>query len=290
LRQSAQRAEAPPSWKQEVNRRLAAHNGRKTAQAGQPEAVAGPQLAAGSVAAKAAARVAARYAKAPSYSEMLADEARAAVRAAEAASRAALEAQAAAESVLAGLEAATEAPRAWEAEFFSSADREPQWDEPMAPIQPVERMQKAHAVPNPAPAKPTAMVGLPIQLDRKTLLMGGGGAAGAIVLVFLFAMLLRKRKKKVVLATAAAELASGDTPAGRAALAAAQAQQDLESQLAERDALQQRSDAQVLTNLKLAPVITKKAEVLAKHLREKIAKEPDIAGQILRTWIREEEL
>jgi flagellar biosynthesis/type III secretory pathway M-ring protein FliF/YscJ len=65
--------------------------------------------------------------------------------------------------------------------------------------------------------------------------------------------------------------------------------QDLESQLAERDALQQKSDAQMLNSLKLAPVITKKAEVLAKHLRERIAKEPDIASQILRTWIREEE-
>jgi hypothetical protein len=51
--------------------------------------------------------VAARYANAPSFSEMLAEEARGAVRAAEAASRAALEAQAAAESVLAGLEAAS---------------------------------------------------------------------------------------------------------------------------------------------------------------------------------------
>ena len=69
----------------------------------------------------------------------------------------------------------------------------------------------------------------------------------------------------------------------------AKAQQELEIKLAERDALQQKSDAQVLTNLKLAPVITKKAEVLAKHLREKIAKEPDVAAQILRTWIREEE-
>jgi flagellar biosynthesis/type III secretory pathway M-ring protein FliF/YscJ len=37
-------------------------------------------------------------------------------------------------------------------------------------------------------------------------------------------------------------------------------------------------------------VITKKAEVMAKHLRERIAKEPDIAAQILRTWIREEEM
>jgi len=45
----------------------------------------------------------------------------------------------------------------------------------------------------------------------------------------------------------------------------------------------------VLSSLKLAPVITKKAEVLAKHLREKITKEPEVSAQILRTWIREEE-
>ena len=63
----------------------------------------------------------------------------------------------------------------------------------------------------------------------------------------------------------------------------------LESQLAERDALQAKMDAQALSSLKLAPVITKKAEVLAKHLREKIAKEPEVSVQILRTWIREEE-
>jgi uncharacterized RDD family membrane protein YckC len=55
--------------------------------------------------------VAARYANAPSYSEVLADEARAAVRAAEAASQAALHAQAAAESILASLEAGLEADR-----------------------------------------------------------------------------------------------------------------------------------------------------------------------------------
>ena len=45
-------------------------------------------------------------------------------------------------------------------------------------------------------------------------------------------------------------------------------------------------DAQALSSLKLAPVITKKAEVFAKHLREKIAKEPEISVQILRSWIR----
>ena len=67
------------------------------------------------------------------------------------------------------------------------------------------------------------------------------------------------------------------------------ADKQLLSQLAERDALQQKMDAQVLSSLKLAPVITKKAEVLAKHLREKIGKEAEISAQILRNWIREEE-
>jgi uncharacterized RDD family membrane protein YckC len=55
-------------------------------------------------AAQAAARVAARYAKAPSYSEMQASEARSALRKAEVATRAALEAQVEAQAMLAGLE------------------------------------------------------------------------------------------------------------------------------------------------------------------------------------------
>ncbi len=60
----------------------------------------------GSRAAQAAKRVAERYAQAPSYSELLADEARNAMRAAEAASKAAQQAQAAVQYVLDGLEAA----------------------------------------------------------------------------------------------------------------------------------------------------------------------------------------
>jgi flagellar M-ring protein FliF len=144
-------------------------------------------------------------------------------------------------------------------------------------------------VNTPTAPKPTGVAGLPIQFDRKTLLIGGGAAALLIVVGFLFAMLRRKRKKKAIKVAAAAELAAGDTAAARAALSAANAEKNLEEQLAERDALQQKSDAQVLTNLKLAPVITKKAEVLAKHLRERVAKEPDVSAQILRAWIREEE-
>jgi uncharacterized RDD family membrane protein YckC len=101
-----------PSWKQEVNERVAAHLHRKTPPADEAgasrESRPAPVGRAAQAAAQAAARVAARYANAPSYNEMLAEEARAAVRAAQAASRAALEAHAAAQSILDGLEAASE--------------------------------------------------------------------------------------------------------------------------------------------------------------------------------------
>jgi uncharacterized RDD family membrane protein YckC len=95
--------EPTPSWKKEVSRRVAAHKSHKGA--APAEAQSRPETRTGSSrAAEAAARVARRFAQAPSYDEMLADEARAALRAAEAASQAALQAQAAAESVLASLE------------------------------------------------------------------------------------------------------------------------------------------------------------------------------------------
>lgn len=113
-----------PQWKEEVNRRIAAHKNRK-GQPSEPETHADPNLGA-SRAAQAAARVAARYAKAPSYSQMQAEEARVAVRAAEIATKVALEAQAVAETALAELHAATQAAR------------RPAVVQPIAPVRKVE--------------------------------------------------------------------------------------------------------------------------------------------------------
>ena len=130
MRQSAQKVEDALSWKEEVNRRVAEHKGRKNDVANEPKASPDSQHAAGTRAAQAAARVAARYAKAPSYNELMAEEARAAVRAAEAASKAALEAQAAAENVLAGIEAASSAQQTtWDEEFFNAAEPGPSADQ-----------------------------------------------------------------------------------------------------------------------------------------------------------------
>ena len=87
MSKSAIQVGSAPSWKQEVNRRLAAHK-RRMGTSAEPEMPLEDQHSAGSRGAEVAAR------------------------AAEAASRAALEAQAAAESVLAELEAASEAEAA----------------------------------------------------------------------------------------------------------------------------------------------------------------------------------
>jgi uncharacterized RDD family membrane protein YckC len=95
-----------PSWKQEVNRRLAAHKSRKGLSVAPPEPAVN-RAGVTSRAAQAAAAVAARYAKAPSYSQMQAEEARTAVRAAEIATQVALQAQANAHAVLADMHAAS---------------------------------------------------------------------------------------------------------------------------------------------------------------------------------------
>jgi len=112
-------ANATAAWKQEVNQRLAAHRNRR----GGPQEDAGGRdenpRTASARAAEAAARVAARYAKAPSYSQLLAGEARAVVRAAGVAAEAARHAQAAAEAVLAGLESGPR-PALWEQEMLDS--------------------------------------------------------------------------------------------------------------------------------------------------------------------------
>jgi flagellar M-ring protein FliF len=148
--------------------------------------------------------------------------------------------------------------------------------------------------PPAVPGKPgTTMVGLPIpQLDKKTLMIGGGALAGVLLLGMGAFLFLRKRRKKAAAVTAVSTqtaLSASDESASAGLPAPGEVQTQIESKLAERDLMQAKADAQALNSLKLAPVITKKAEVFANYLREKIAKEPDISVQILRDWIREEE-
>ncbi len=121
--------------------------------------------------------------------------------------------------------------------------------------------------------------------DKRTMITAAGAAGGLLLLVILGLLLRRRRKPRAtaVQVSGPAELAAPENAA------TSEAGEAIESKLAERDALQQKLEAQALHSLKLAPVITKTSEILAKHLREKISKEPEVSAQILRAWVREEE-
>jgi flagellar M-ring protein FliF len=140
----------------------------------------------------------------------------------------------------------------------------------------------------PAPGAPGLRIpGWP--LDKRTQWIAAGAAAGLLLLIVAVTAMRRKKASRGE-ATSPAELPAGAPAPAAIAGGGATAEDRIESQFAERAALEQKMEAQALSALKLAPVITKTAEVLARHLREKITKEPDIASQVLRTWIREEEV
>jgi flagellar M-ring protein FliF len=141
-----------------------------------------------------------------------------------------------------------------------------------------------------APAPTGIPLPLALKLDQKTLMIAGGAVGAVVVLAGLFLALRGKRRSKRRQVEAQPALAGAPGEAGLpVAPPGVSAEKQIEAQLAERDALQQKMDSQALNSLKLAPVITKKAEVFAKHLREKITKEPEVSVQILKSWIREDE-
>ena len=109
------------SLKQEVNRRLAQHKSRNASTAEEPHPATKAQHGASSRVAQAAARVAARYAKAPSYSEMLAG----------------------AEPVLFGPEAASGVEPTWKPETSVGDLQEQGWEPTTLSIAPSSRQTSA---------------------------------------------------------------------------------------------------------------------------------------------------
>jgi flagellar M-ring protein FliF len=140
----------------------------------------------------------------------------------------------------------------------------------------------------PAAGKPAAPQSFSFTGDPKTLYLIGG-TAGAVLLIALAGGMLLRRRRHGGTASVPTALAQGEGSHAIAGGAEGGDENDIEARLAERDAAQKKAEAQMLNSLKLTPVITKTAEVLAKHLREKISKEPEVSAQVLRTWIREDE-
>jgi flagellar M-ring protein FliF len=105
----------------------------------------------------------------------------------------------------------------------------------------------------------------------------GGGIAVAVVLTLIVLVLRLARRKPSASVEMAPQLpaAPGDDFGKK-----------IETQLAEQAALREKQEAEALNALKLPPV-TKKAEVLTKHIAEQAKKDSTPMAHVLRSWMSE---
>lgn len=152
-----------------------------------------------------------------------------------------------------------------------------------------------HAPPPEAPAAPARpaptsplppWVPQPLRQNPLLLAAAGGGLLSALLALLWIRRRRGRRRKRVEIREA---LPAGQQQAALEGAAETDAGRQFEARLAEQAARKQQLEAEALSSLKLPPVTTKKAEVLAKHLVEAVRKEPAAAAQILRSWLYESE-
>jgi flagellar M-ring protein FliF len=115
-------------------------------------------------------------------------------------------------------------------------------------------------------------------VNNKLFLIGAGvGAAILLALVILVIRVTRSRGGQGAGIEMPGEL--GAAPDGQDSL-----QAQIENHLAEQSALRQKHEMETLNSLKLPPV-TKKAEVLAKHIAEQAKKDSNNMAHVLRGWM-----
>ena len=142
--------------------------------------------------------------------------------------------------------------------------------------------------PTSTPAVPVSN-GMPAWLQNamqnKMLVIAGAGAALVVcVLLGIIATMARGKKPKKSVETQG-QLA-GTTEASEAKTGN-EFQKRMEAKLAEQAAAQHLQELEALNFLKLAPVATKKSEVLTKHINEEAKKNPKVTAQIMRAWTNE---
>jgi flagellar M-ring protein FliF len=138
--------------------------------------------------------------------------------------------------------------------------------------------------PPPASAKPAP----PFNFKQPAVI---GGVAGGIVLLLAAAFFAFRRKpKKQALAEAPQDQAAPGLPqAERVAVGPPESTESrLERQMDENQAEQDQLEAEALGRIRL-PANTKKTEVLVKHIRESVQKDPGAAANVLRTWVADME-
>jgi flagellar biosynthesis/type III secretory pathway M-ring protein FliF/YscJ len=129
----------------------------------------------------------------------------------------------------------------------------------------------------PKPSPPPPETWFEQALKSKYLPVAAG--AGVAVLLALFFLVFKVARRGT---------AGGVPPEMSPQLPAGSAPEDfgrkLENQLAEQAALRQKQEADALNALKL-PAVTKKTEVLTKHIGEQAKKDSTAMAHVLRSWM-----
>jgi len=130
--------------------------------------------------------------------------------------------------------------------------------------------------PVSAPAAPRSSDWVQLALKSKYLAAAGG--VSVIILLMLVVLVYRLARRKpsspVEIPTRLEGATEGDFD------------QKMESQLAEQAALRAKQETAALNALKLPPV-TKKAEVLTKHISEQAKRDSSPMAHVLRSWMSE---
>ena len=131
----------------------------------------------------------------------------------------------------------------------------------------------------PKPVAPVAPSPLAEILKNKNLAIGlGVGLLLTLIVLGTVIKLLRGRKKSAhseIIAQIATVEKKGENLA-----------KQIENQLAEQSALRDKQESDALNALKLPPV-TKKTEVLGKHIAEQAKKDSTVMAQVMRSWMNE---
>lgn len=109
-------------------------------------------------------------------------------------------------------------------------------------------------------------------------MLGGVGVAVAVLLTLLAAVFRLLRRSPTESSGMAQQLAAAP---------AESLNTRIENQLAEQAAARQKQETDALNALKLPPV-TKKAEVLTKHIGEQAKKDSTSMAHVLRSWMSEQ--
>lgn len=142
--------------------------------------------------------------------------------------------------------------------------------------------------PSPAP-----LPSKPVSFDFKQPVVLYGGAIVALLTIAVVVLLFRQPGKRGKSGRAAAEdtappALAAETPAVESVAARETHGSRLQQQIADNEAEQAALEEQAMSHIKM-PANTKTTEVLVRHIRDAVQKDPVGAANILRTWVTDQE-